>query len=122
MTVGSKPNSISIDLKTNMVYVSNYGSNTVSVIDGNYNNKDIFANIQDFLGRLIFGSNYNKNSIVSNTVVATIPVGNHPTSISVNPKTGMVYVANRGDDTVSVINGTKVLRTLPAGMDLVAYT
>jgi YVTN family beta-propeller protein len=27
----------------------------------------------------------------------------------------MVYVANRGDDTVSVINGTKVLRTLPAG-------
>jgi DNA-binding beta-propeller fold protein YncE len=36
-------------------------------------------------------------------VVATIPVGSTPSGIATNPLTNTVYVANRGDNTVSVI-------------------
>jgi DNA-binding beta-propeller fold protein YncE len=41
----------------------------------------------------------------TNTVTATIPVGNGPVGVAVNPLTGAVYTANVGDDTVSVIFG-----------------
>jgi len=35
-----------------------------------------------------------------------IPIGRGPFAISVNPSTNTIFVANRADDTVSVINGT----------------
>jgi hypothetical protein len=38
-------------------------------------------------------------------VTATIPVGNGPVGVAVNPSTGAVYAAHVGDDTVSVISG-----------------
>src|SRR3989454_6089503 len=46
----------------------------------------------------------------SDTVIATIPVGNDPAGIGVNYNTNMIFVANSGDmnnpgNTVSVING-----------------
>ena len=39
----------------------------------------------------------------SNTVVATVAVGSNPYGVAVNPNTNRIYVANYGDDTVSVI-------------------
>ena len=54
--------------------MTNNGSNTVSVIKG-----------------------------ASNTVVATVPVGPQPDDLAVNPVTNRIYVANTGDNTVSVI-------------------
>jgi len=60
----------------NVIYVTNVGDNTVSVINGN-----------------------------TNTMVQTIPVGNGPVGVGVNPVTNMVYVSNLSNDTVSVING-----------------
>jgi YVTN family beta-propeller protein len=39
------------------------------------------------------------------TVTASIPVGTTPVGVGVNPDTGRVYVANRGSNTVSVIDG-----------------
>lgn len=57
------------------VYVNGYGSNTVDVIDAS-----------------------------NNTLLTTLYVGANPASgIAVNPNTGLVYVANRGSGTVSVI-------------------
>jgi YVTN family beta-propeller protein len=38
--------------------------------------------------------------------IANIAVGRNPESAAVNPATKMIYVANNGDNTVSVINGT----------------
>lgn len=52
------------------------------------------------------------------TVIATIPaVGTAFGGISVNPSTNRIYVANRGPDTVSVIDGSTniVVATIPAG-------
>ncbi|MGC8673350.1 MAG: YncE family protein, partial [Thermoplasmata archaeon] len=60
----------------NMIYVANYNSNNVSVINGQ-----------------------------TNTVVQTISVGSSPDAIGVDPQTDMIYVANEWDNTVSVING-----------------
>ena len=50
-------------------------------------------------------------------VIATIPVGDDPQAVRVNPSTNRVYVANQGDDTVSVIDGASnaVIVTVPVG-------
>jgi YVTN family beta-propeller protein len=44
-------------------------------------------------------------------------VGNMPRGVAVNERTGKVYVANSGDDTVAVIQGEaqRVLATVPVG-------
>jgi gliding motility-associated-like protein len=56
-------------------YIANYGSNNVSVI-----------------------------STVSNSVIATIPVGSNPFGVSVSQDGTLVYITNEGDNTVSVID------------------
>ena len=75
-------------LLENRIYVANFNSNTVSVIDG-----------------------------ATNTVIATIPVGINPAGVDVNPLTDRIYVANRLSDTVSVIDGVinTVIATVPVG-------
>jgi YVTN family beta-propeller protein len=37
------------------------------------------------------------------TVTATIPVGDNPSGVAVDPKTSTIYVANALSDTVSVL-------------------
>lgn len=50
-------------------------------------------------------------------VSATIPVGGDPQGVGVNLSTNRIYVANLGDDTVSVIDGVSnaVIATIPVG-------
>ena len=67
---------ITIDNKTNTIYVSNLGSNTISIIDSN-----------------------NLNNIKN------VKMGPSPFDLAVNPNTDMVYVTNKGSNTVSVIDG-----------------
>ena len=83
--VGSKPNSIAFGLGN--IYVTNSGSNTISVIDGK-----------------------------TNKVVATIPVSHFPRGIAVADN-GFIYTTNSGSDNVSVIDGktNKVVATIPSG-------
>ena len=54
---------------------------------------------------------------VSNSIVATVPVGHRPFGISVNPDGSRVYVANNDDNTISVINTTNnaVIATISVG-------
>ena len=53
------------------------------------------------------------------TVIATIPVGSNPWIVDANPVTNKIYVANRGSDNVSVIDGSTdtVLTTVAVGAD-----
>ena len=60
---------------TNKIYVANYSSNTVTVIDGATN---------------------------STTTVGT---GSQPFAAAVNPVTNKIYVANYNSNTVTVIDG-----------------
>jgi YVTN family beta-propeller protein len=50
-------------------------------------------------------------------VTATVPVGDGPFGVAVNPISGRVYVANRDDDSVSVIDPltNTVAATVPVG-------
>ena len=85
--VGGESDSVAANPLTGSVYVTNQFDNTVSVISGQ-----------------------------TNTVTATIPVGN-PQGMAVNALTGDVYVTNFNDGTVSVISGrtNTVTTTIPVG-------
>lgn len=61
---------------TNRIYVTNQGSDNVSVIDGFFN-----------------------------VVIATIKVGVSPERVDVNPTTNRIHVTNAVSNNVSVING-----------------
>ncbi len=52
----------------------------------------------------------------TNAVLATIPVGEEPVDVVVNEYTNRIYVANRGDNTISIIDGATntVLATVPS--------
>jgi YVTN family beta-propeller protein len=74
--VGTEPVGLAANPNTNRVYVTNYGSDNVFVIDGQ-----------------------------TDTVVATIPVGVRPhVGVGISRSTGYVYVTNNGSNSVSVIN------------------
>ena len=53
----------------------------------------------------------------NNTVVQYIPVGRRPHGVVFNPANGRIYVTNRNDGTVSVIDSStrSVVATVPVG-------
>jgi YVTN family beta-propeller protein len=85
---GVEPYYVSMNPITNRLYVANYRSNTVSVIDG-----------------------------LTDKLITNIAVGNLPTSIDFNPFTNIIYVTNSASNTVSVIDGpsNKVVATIKVG-------
>ncbi|MBZ0159559.1 MAG: beta-propeller fold lactonase family protein, partial [bacterium] len=98
-------------------YVTNSGSNTVSVIDtaGNAvvgspipvgSSPAGIAVIPN--GARVYVSNFVDNTVsvidtATNTVITTIPVGSRPDFLAVSPDGASVYVPNQGSNTVSVI-------------------
>ena len=76
VNVGSGPNGIAVNTNTNVIYVSNSSTNTVSVIEGN-----------------------------SYTVTATVTVGNGPGPIAVYAPANLIFVYNTVDKTMSQIDG-----------------
>ena len=74
ISVGKEPDGVGVDWLTNRVYVSNYGSDTVTIIDG-----------------------------ATNAVLKTIPVGDTPDGLTVDQLTGRVYISNSNSNSVSVI-------------------
>jgi YVTN family beta-propeller protein len=83
------PAALAINPQGTRLYVANYVSDDVSVIDT--------------VGNKVIGS--------------PIPVGHNPYAIMVNSSDTLVYVANRGSRTVSVIDvaAGKVIETIPYG-------
>lgn len=71
----------------NLLVVSNYDNDTVSVID---TSQDIYGNDSATFGK----------------VLATIPVGHEPAAVSVLQDGSRAYVANEGDGTVTVVSLT----------------
>jgi len=115
---GSKPKAIGVNPVTNTAYVANFGSGTVTVIDGTTNtvgtiavgnqpaavavdpltNRVYVANFADGTVTVIDGSGVNSPT--------TINVGASPAVVALNPATNKIYVANQGSNTVTVIDGT----------------
>jgi YVTN family beta-propeller protein len=88
--VGVNPVAVACTTDGRKAYVSNKGSNTVSVI-----------------------------STKDDTNQANLPVGNSPGPIAISLDNNYVFVANQGDGTISVIdtNSDTVTNTLPVGIN-----
>jgi len=84
ITVGNLPSGIAIDERTDTVYVSDFGDDTVSVLNG------ATCNALDYSG--------------CGQTPATVPVGSGPIGIFADEANHTVYVANFNDVTVSMIN------------------
>jgi YVTN family beta-propeller protein len=86
--VGTAPSALAYDSGKGEVFVTNYGSNNVSVINA-----------------------------TTDHVVTNIPVGSTPDAVAYDAATGMVFVSNWGTANVSVINDTSnlVVKNIPVG-------
>jgi DNA-binding beta-propeller fold protein YncE len=84
VTVGNLPSGIAIDVKTDTVYVTNLGDNTVSVFDGATCNGE--------------------NTSGCGQTPATVPVGSSPVGLFADPLNHTVYIPNSGQNDVSVLD------------------
>jgi hypothetical protein len=128
MPDGNSPYFASYDNQTGTVYVSNSGSNNISVIRGNSTvaSVDVGRIPQDPTDSnssgLLFVSNFGSNnvSLINGTrLFGTVMVGTAPDSAVCDSKNGLVYVPNSGSNNVTVIqlllNVTISEKGLPAG-------
>ena len=76
VNVEKGPSGVAVNSNTNRIYVANYYSDNISVIDGN---DDILMDVID--------------------------VGDSPRNIAVNPVTNKIYVANHFGNSIYVIDG-----------------
>jgi DNA-binding beta-propeller fold protein YncE len=83
-TAGDLPSGIAIDQKTDTVYVTNVGDNTVSVFNGATCNA--------------------ANTSGCGQTPAEVPVGSQPINLFADPGNHTVYVANLGATTLSMID------------------
>jgi YVTN family beta-propeller protein len=126
--LGDLPRGLALDAQKHTLYVTNYGSNTISVVDTRNNvvketipvgerPSDV---VIDQGKERIYVANYHSNTISvvdtrNNVVKETIPVGRGPSSIAQDPDDNTIYVANVKESTVSVINSStnEVVETIP---------
>ena len=120
VAVGNTPRGIAVDSARRRVYVANFGSNSVSVIDSQTNTviKTIpgvaAANgiAYDPTHNLIWATNYSSNRVTpiqvngqatSFTVLPALAVGAGPWGVAYDPVHDQVYVANNLSHSVTVI-------------------
>jgi YVTN family beta-propeller protein len=96
----ARPFGVAIAADKSRIYVSHGGSDCVSVIDVRRMLAYIRTHPEPFAEDLSASAHY---------VVARIPVGKNPRGILLSPDGRRLYVANRLDDTISVID-TRLLR------------
>jgi YVTN family beta-propeller protein len=132
MGVGRWPEGAAFASSNNEVYVTNWGSNTVSVISASTNTVVGTIPVGIEPGDVVFSpsskevyvTNWGSNtvSVISastNTVVGTIPVGDGPGGIAFASSDNDLYVANYWSNTVSVISASTntVVGTIPVGIE-----
>ncbi len=126
--IGGDPRGAVLNTNGSRVYVANFFSNTVSVI----NPRDLseiatipvgmepYVVALDENARRLYVANYDNDSVnaidtQSNQVVATIPLGMSITALVANESAGRVYVANASTDSVFVIEGVRIVKEIGVG-------
>ena len=112
------PMAVAINEVTNRVYVVNYGSSDVTVIDGVTNRPIATVAVGLWPQQIAVNATTNRIYVVNthadtvsvidgrtNAVVATPPTGRGPWAVAVDAVANIVYVANRLGDTVTIIDG-----------------
>lgn len=89
------PFGVAITRDNSKIFVSTGGSDSVTVIDARKLLKFARARHESFANDLSASANY---------VITRIPVGRNPRGLALSPDGNNLYVANRMEDTISVIN------------------
>ena len=128
--------SMALDSTGRKMYFANYDQNSISFFDANTNNTkiEIFSEgllhpfdlaVNPMLDEVFITTGLNTVIVVNGRTLERIgfpiPVGLSPTAITIDPKTGTVFVANNGDNTVSIIDGTThkpIGNPIPVGLYL----
>jgi YVTN family beta-propeller protein len=127
VSAGTAPETVAVNKMTNKIYVANFLSHSVTVIDGTTNstttvqtglrpramavneatNKIYVANVGDVpLGGSDRGGVTVIDGVTNLTTTVIDPNANGPTAVAVNSGTNTIYVANRWTGNVTVIDGT----------------
>lgn len=130
LDIGPKPIGVTVDMDSNKIYTTDWLSD-VYMFDGNTNNfmgkliagaRTYYVAIHPTKHNIIYvtnidGGNVSVLNVETNTVLASINVGNRPAVIKINPANNKAYVANSVSNDVSVINIlTNTLEsTIPVG-------
>jgi YVTN family beta-propeller protein len=125
--IGDSPTGIATNSKTNISYVANRLSNTISVI--NDSSDQVISNIRvkgepwvvavNDLKNIIYVTHPGFLSLIAgnnNTLVSGIPIGaESPISMAINPKSNRIYVADDISKNVTVIDSriNKVVDIIP---------
>lgn len=134
VSVGKHPKAVHVSNDGKRIYVANRGDSTVSKLTteapGAPASPQLIATIKvakhpEGVTILPNGTVYvtsreaNKITVINTngTVIASIPVGKHPLGIDILPSGGFAYVAEEGDDSVTVIDtsSNSVAATIPVG-------
>ena len=122
---------VAFDPTNGYIYVTNYESDNVSVINGSTNNVISTVDVGSYPQRAAFDSAngyvYVTNSLSnnvsvingsSNKLISTVDVGSYPHGVAFDPSNGYIYVTNYESDNVSVINGStnSVIATISVGL------
>ena len=117
--VGSSPSALAINPAGTRLYVSNGGSNTVSVVDLTTNKEitKVTVGLQPS-GLAVspdgtrvyalskFGDKVTVINAANNQVLGSTAVGKSPRNVVVSPNGQQLYVTNYGSNTVTVLNST----------------
>jgi YVTN family beta-propeller protein len=127
INTGTNPQAVAVNPVTNKIYVANYYSDNVTVIDG-ATNGTITVSAGDGPNAVVVNPVTNKiytvNATSNNITVidgatnntTTVSAGDGPYAVAVNPVTNKIYVANYGSSNVTVIDGaTNGTTTVSAG-------
>jgi len=130
MGSGDIPTGVAVNPTGTRLYVTNQGSNTVSVIDTSSNTisatvpvgNSPYGVVVNPSGTRVYVANLDTNFVsvidaTTNTVIATVTVGTGPFGVAVNRSGKKVYAANKYSDNVSVIDTdtNTVITTIPVG-------
>ncbi|MDP9161493.1 MAG: hypothetical protein M3O09_14835 [Acidobacteriota bacterium] len=125
ISVGTAPEAVAVNRVTNKIYVANYLSANVTIIDGTANttttvqagfhpvalavneatNKIYVANQGNLLGNGGRGSVTVIDGATSLTTTVVDPNANGPHAVAVNPVTNKIYVTNLWSSNVTLIDG-----------------
>ncbi len=128
--VGQRPRGLAVSPDGRQVYVANFNSDSVSVVDTGsgevtaipVGDGPVQAVVSPDGGRA-YVANIGSDSLSvvdtgARAVIATIPVGDHPEGVGVSPAGSRVYVTNFNSGTLTVVDAVAgaMTATIPVGI------
>ncbi|HXQ79397.1 MAG TPA: YncE family protein, partial [Thermoplasmata archaeon] len=130
LPVGTDPFGVEVDNSTNEVFVTNTGSDNVTVISGQTNlvvgtvavGGEPYGVAYDWASNDVYVANGGTNNVTiisatSLTVVGNVAVGSNPIGVAAAPQNGELFVADSGSANVTVISDVtnSVVTSIPTG-------